>query len=111
MKRVLLAAVLAAVALSAAFATNAAGHQLSIKAAATKSFYYAHRACNVDPACDRYGVLKCERQQAHVVICAIFTDRDTVAQGRYRCTRMVRVAYRCNCSYKPVITGFTDWKC
>jgi hypothetical protein len=111
MKRVLLAAALAAIAVSALFATNAAAHFLSIKAAATKSFYYSHRACASDPACDRYGVLNCERQQAHVVICEIFTDRNTVAQGRYRCTRDVRVAYRSNYSYKPTITGFGDWNC
>jgi hypothetical protein len=111
MKRVLLAAALAAVAVSAVAVENASGHELSIKAAATKSFYYSHRACNVDPACDRYGVLKCERQQAHVVICEIFTDRNTAAQGRYRCTRDVRVAYRCSCSTKPTITGFSEWRC
>lgn len=111
MKRVLLCAALAAVAVSAVFATNAAAHFLSIKSAATKSFYYSHRACRTDPACDRYGVLTCDRQQPRVVICTIFTDRNTVAQGRYRCTRDVRVAYRSAYSYKPTITGFSDWNC
>ena len=104
-------AALAAVAVSATFAASAAGHLLPIHAAATKSFYYAKRACNVDRLCDRYGVLACKRQQAHVVICNIFNDRDTPAQGRYRCTKLVRVAYRYPTSVKPVLTGFGDWKC
>jgi opacity protein-like surface antigen len=110
-KRLLLSIALAAVAVGSVFAASAAAHLLSINAASTKSFYYAKRACNVDPACDRYGVLNCRRQQAHVVICRVFNDRDTAAQGRYRCFRLVRVAYRYPGSHKPTITGFSRWNC
>ena len=111
MKRVLLTMALALVAFTAFMGANAVAHLLTIRAASTKAFYYAHRACNVDPACDRYGVTNCFRQQAHVVICRIFNDRDTAAQGRYRCTRLVRVAYRTSYSTKPTLTGFGRWQC
>ena len=111
MKRILLAATLAAVSLSAVLAATAPAHQLTIRAASTKAFYYANRACNVDRYCDRYGLLNCYRQAAHVVICRIVNDRDTPAQGRYRCTRLVRVAYRSPSSRKPTLTGFGRWQC
>ena len=111
MKRVLLFMALAGIAICGALAANASAHVLTIKAASTKSFYYANRACNSDPACDRYGVLNCSRQQVHVVICNIFNDRNTAAQGRYRCTRLVRVAYRTAYSTKPTLTGFGKWQC
>ena len=111
MKRTLLIAATAAIAVSAIWATSAFAHLLTIRAAQTKSFYYAHRACNVDRYCDRYGVRTCRRQQAHVVICDIFNDRDTPAQGRYRCFRLVRVSYRTPYSTKPTLTGFGNWRC
>jgi hypothetical protein len=110
-KRVLLIAALVAVSISALLATTAVAHLLTINAARTKAFYYAHRACNVDRYCDRYGVKTCRRQQAHVVICDIFNDRDTPAQGRYRCLRLVRIAYTSPYSHKPTITGFGNWRC
>jgi hypothetical protein len=110
-KRVLLTVALAAVSISAIWAATAAAHVLSINAARTKAFYYAHRACNVDRYCDRYGVKSARRQQAHVVIVDIFNDRDTPSQGRYRCFRLVRVSYTSNYTNKPSITGFGNWRC
>jgi uncharacterized ParB-like nuclease family protein len=111
LKRILIAVALAAVSVSAVAATNAFGHQLSIRAASTKSFYYAQAACRRDPACDRFGVETCFRQQVHVVICRVFNDRNTVAQGRYRCRRLVRIAYTTPSDRKPGITGFGRWQC
>ena len=45
------------------------------------------------------------------MICDIFNDRDTPAQGRYRCLRLVRIAYTSPYSHKPTITGFGNWRC
>ena len=111
MKRIALVAVLAALAAGLVAAPSASAHKLTIKAAATKAFYYAQRACNVDQYCDRFGLVRARRQSLHVVIVTIFNDRTTPAQGRYRCTRLVRVAYRSGFSNKPTITGFSKWNC
>lgn len=111
MRRILLAVALAAASGSALGAASALAHVLSVERASAKARSYAHRACDADRRCDRYGVKSCRRRKAHVVICDVFNDRDTSAQGRYRCSRLVRVAYTSADSRRPAITGFGDWRC
>ena len=111
MKRFAILAVMGALLVGLIAAPSAPAHKLTIRAAAVKAAYYANRACNVDRYCDRFGLVGSRRQSLHVVIINIFNDRNTPAQGRYRCTRLVRVAYRTPSSRKPVLTGFGKWNC
>ena len=96
---------------AAVCAAPALGHVLSIEAAHGKARAYAQRACEGDRYCVRDGVSSCRRKHAHVVTCDVFNDRDTPAQGRYRCLRLVRIAYTTSYSTKPAITGFGNWRC
>jgi hypothetical protein len=107
----LVGAVLAVLALTWAMATPAAGAvKLPIATAADKAFVFAKRTCAHDRNCVRYGVTNCRRQSLHVVLCRIFDERSTEAQGKYQCTRLVRVVLD-PVTYRIVITGQGDWQC
>src|SRR6478735_1485653 len=69
-----------------------AGPKLSIGAAAERSERFAERICDRDRHCVRHGVLNCRRQSRRVALCRIFDERKTRAQGRYECSRLIRVA-------------------
>lgn len=83
--------------------------KLPVRVAAEKSFVFAKHTCAHDKNCVRYGVLNCRRQSLHVVLCRIFDERKTEAQGRYECNRLIRVAL--DPSYRVVVTGLGNWEC
>lgn len=100
-----LCAVLAVLALPATAAVK-----LPVEVAAEKSFVFAKRTCAHDRNCVRYGVLNCRRQSLHVVFCRIFDERSTVAQGKYECSRLIRVALD-PYTYRIQVTGLGSWHC
>lgn len=107
----LVTTVLALLALTWALAIPAAAAvKLPISTAADKAFIFAKKTCAHDKNCVRYGVTNCRRQSLHVVLCRIFDERSTEAQGRYDCTRLVRVALD-PVSYRIVVTGQAPWQC
>jgi hypothetical protein len=103
-----------ALALAAALAvppgSALAGPKLSIDAAADRSERFAERICDRDRNCVRHGVLNCRRQSRRVALCRIFDERHTRAQGRYRCSRLIRVALDPASGRIPV-TGLGRWQC
>lgn len=107
----LVSVALAVLALTWALAIPAvAAVKLPVQTAANKAFIFAKHTCAHDQNCVRYGVTNCNRQSLHVVLCRIFDERSTEAQGRYHCTRLVRVALD-PVTYRIVITGQGDWQC
>lgn len=84
--------------------------KLPIQTAANKAFIFAKHTCAHDQNCVRYGVTNCNRQSLHVVLCRIFDERSTEAQGNYHCTRLVRIALD-PVTYRIVVTGQADWQC
>jgi hypothetical protein len=98
-------AVLAAIALPAAAAVK-----LPVEVAAEKSFVFAKHTCAHDGNCVRYGVKNCNRQSLHVVLCRIFDERSTPAQGKYECNRLIRVALDPG-TYRIQVTGLGPWHC
>lgn len=98
-------AVLAVLAMPAAAAVK-----LPVRLAAEKAFIFAKHTCAHDRNCVRYGVENCRRQSLHVVLCRIMDQRDTAAQGRYKCTRLVRVALNPR-DYRVQVTGRSRWQC
>lgn len=100
-----LCAVLAVLAVPASAAVK-----LPIQTAASKSFIFAKHLCAHDRNCEKFGVTNCRRQSLHVVLCRIFDIRDTEAQGRYSCTRLVRVVLD-PATYRIVVTGLGNWQC
>lgn len=103
------AIVLAAV-LAAALPAEAATKRLSIEAAKERAAKYARNTCERDSRCIGSGVRNCRRHRPRVVICRIFDRRETDAQGRYTCTRLVRLALDPRTRRIPV-TGVSDWSC
>lgn len=107
----LVSVLLAVLALTWALAIPAvAAVKLPVQTAADKSFIFAKHTCAHDKNCVRYGVTNCHRQSLHVVICRIFDERSTEAQGRYQCTRLIRVALD-PVTYRILVTGQGDWQC
>jgi hypothetical protein len=88
----------------------AAGLRLSIDTGAERSARFADRTCSRDPNCVRHGVLNCRRQSRRVVLCRIFGERRTRTQGRYVCSRLIRVALDPATGRVPV-TGLGRWHC
>lgn len=87
-----------------------AGPKLTIDAAAERSERFAERTCDRDRNCVRHGVLNCRRQSRRVALCRIFDERHTRAQGRYECSRLIRVALDPGSGRVPV-TGLGRWQC
>ncbi len=107
----LVSVVLAVLALTWVLAIPAfAAVKLPIRTAASKAFIFAKHTCAHDHNCVRYGVTNCKRQSLHVVLCRIYDERSTEAQGDYHCTRLVRVALD-PVTYRIVITGQANWQC
>jgi hypothetical protein len=88
----------------------AASPKLPIDAAAERSAGFAERTCDHDRSCVRHGVLNCRRQSRRVVLCRVFDERDTSAQGRYECSRLIRLALDPATGRVPV-TGLGRWQC
>jgi hypothetical protein len=107
----LVSVVLSVLALTWVLAVPAiAAVKLPVQTAANKSFIFAKHTCAHDGNCVRYGVTNCHRQSLHVVICRIFDERSTEAQGRYHCTRLIRVALD-PVTFRIVVTGQGNWEC
>jgi hypothetical protein len=97
--------------ISAALAAPAvAAVKLPVNTAANKAFLFAKHTCRHDKNCVRYGVRNCNRQSLHVVLCRIFDERNTAVQGRYECSRLVRVVVD-PYTYRIVVTGQSSWAC
>ena len=97
-------------ALAVAPASAVAGQKLATDAAAERSARFAERTCDRDRNCVRHGVLNCRRQSRRVVLCRIFDERETRTQGRYECSRLIRVALDPASGRVPV-TGLGSWHC
>jgi hypothetical protein len=108
-RRQILAAALCAL-LTLPAAALAAGPKLSVERAAARSESFAAQICEHDPNCARHGVLNCRRQSRRVVICRVFDERKTRAQGRYTCSRLIRLALDPATGRVPV-TGLGPWHC
>jgi hypothetical protein len=87
----------------------AAAVRLSIGDAAAKADGFAKRTCARDEFCIRHGVGNCRRQSPHIVLCRIFDERHTRVQGRYRCTRLIRVSLDPGAGVR--VTGVGRWHC
>ncbi len=105
-----LAAVLVAGVAIALPALAIASPTLTAERAAAKSAEFAERLCERDPHCVRNGVLNCNRQSPRIVLCRIFDQRSTEAQGTYRCERKIRIALDPATGRAPV-TGIGPWRC
>jgi hypothetical protein len=78
--------------------------------AGTKAFIFAKHTCAHDVHCVKYGVTNCNRQSLHVVLCRMYVERSTAAQGRYDCQKLVRVALD-PITYRILVTGDSNWSC
>jgi hypothetical protein len=99
---------LAALALPAGSAL--AGLKLPIGTAVERSADFAQRTCHQDRNCVRHGVRNCRRQSRRVVLCRIFDERKTPVQGRYECSRLIRLSLDPQTGRVPV-TGLGRWQC
>jgi hypothetical protein len=89
---------------------SAVARRLSVPVAKHRAVAFAKRTCKHDGSCVRSGVVKCRRQRARVVLCRIFLRRNTDVQGRYRCTRLVRLSLIPGTRHARV-TGIGSWRC
>jgi hypothetical protein len=87
-----------------------AAGELSISAAAAKSAVFAEHTCAHDRLCVGHGVSNCYRQHPRVVFCRIVIRRHTEAQGKYRCSRLIRLGFNPKTHRVPV-TGLGRWHC
>ena len=108
--RVAAAAVSVCAVLSILAMPAVAAVQLPVQLAAEKAFIFAKHTCAHDHNCVRYGVENCRRQSLHVVLCRIMDERSTPVQGRYKCTRLARVALD-PYDYRIKVTGISPWQC
>jgi hypothetical protein len=92
-----------------AMPAGAAG-DLSISAAAEKSAVFAEHTCAHDDQCVGHSVSNCYRQRPRVVFCRIVIRRHTDAQGKYRCSRLIRLGFNPKTHRIPV-TGLGRWHC
>ena len=82
---------------------------LRIPVAERKAVEFAKRTCHRDVNCVRSGVRNCRRDKPRVVFCRIFIRRDTAHQGRYECTRLIRLAPASARTAR--VTGVGSWSC
>jgi len=106
----LLVAGLLAAALAFGAQPAAAGQKLRIPTAAEKAAAFAERTCAHDASCVRHGVSGCRRQRRRVALCRIFIRRNTRVQGKYRCSRLVRLSLIPGTRHARV-SGLGSWRC
>ncbi|HEX6228051.1 MAG TPA: hypothetical protein VFZ41_01155 [Solirubrobacterales bacterium] len=87
----------------------AAPVRLPIPLAAQKAAVFAKRTCAHDESCVRSGVSNCRRKSRRVVLCRIFLRRRTVVQGKYQCSRLIRLAPLS--TRRAKVTGIGRWNC
>jgi hypothetical protein len=100
----------ACAALALAAAPAGAAVRLTIPTAERRAAEFAARTCANDKHCSRSGVSSCRRQSPHIVFCRIHLGRKTGAQGRYECSRLIRLAIEPKTHRVPV-TGVGRWQC
>jgi hypothetical protein len=109
-KRLLCAFLASLLLLATAAMPAAAAVKLPVKLASDKAFVFAKHTCAHDIHCVKYGITNCNRQSLHVVLCRMYVERSTPAQGRYACQKLVRVILD-PITYKIVVTGTSSWNC
>ncbi len=87
-----------------------AAAKLPIPVASERAAAFAASTCERDESCAKHGVANCRRQRARVVLCRVFLVRDTEVQGRYRCSRLVRLGPVRGGRHAKV-TGLGRWHC
>ena len=95
---------------AAAWAGSAGEVRLSIPRATERAGVFAESTCKRDQSCVGSGVLNCDRKGALVVHCRIFDERQTDAQGSYRCNREIRMVMDRKTRRAPV-NGLGRWHC
>ncbi len=95
-----------------AFAGPAAAGEakLTIPRATARAGNFAESTCKQDESCVRSGVLSCDRKGDLVVHCRIFDERQTDAQGKYRCNREIRIVMDRQ-TLKAPVNGLGRWRC
>jgi hypothetical protein len=88
----------------------AASDRLPISVARERAAAFAENTCAHDKSCAGSGVKSCRRQSRRVVLCRIFDHRKTDEQGRFVCTRLVRLSKDPKTHRVPV-TGVSNWDC
>jgi hypothetical protein len=103
--------VVLAVAIALALTPGTAGSapRLALPVAAEKARDYVKRTCSRDIHCVRSGVLNCHRKRPRVAFCRVFIRRDTRFQGRYQCSRLIRLAP--SSARTARVTGLGAWSC
>ena len=109
-KRLLCAFLASLLLLATAAMPAAAAVKLPVKLAGDKALVFAKHTCAHDIHCEKYGITNCARSSLHVVFCRMFVERDTAAQGRYACKKLVRVALD-PITYRVLVTGNSNWSC
>jgi hypothetical protein len=84
--------------------------RLTIPVAEGKALVFAEHTCANDEHCGKAGVSDCNRQSPHIVLCRIFLRRKTPVQGKYECTRLIRLAIEPK-SHRVPVTGVGRWHC
>jgi hypothetical protein len=84
--------------------------KLTIPRATERAGVFAESTCKQDASCVRSGVLNCDRKGDLVVHCRIFDERQTDAQGKYRCNREIRMVMDPETRRAPV-NGLGRWHC
>jgi hypothetical protein len=96
--------------LASLFPLAAGADELSVSRAKERAAKYAESTCAHDKSCARASVKSCRRQSRHVVLCRVFDHRKTEAQGRFVCTRLIRLSLDPRTHRVPV-TGVSSWDC
>ena len=91
-------------------AESMGGARLPLPAASEKAAEFAERTCSHDEGCTGHGVSSCRRDRARLAFCRIYIRRSTPVQGKYRCTRLVRLALIPHTRHAKV-TGLGHWRC
>ncbi len=109
-KRLLCAFLASLLLLATAAMPAVAAVKLPVKLAGDKAFIFAKNTCAHDVNCVKYGITNCNRQSLHVILCRMYVERSTAAQGDYDCQKLVRVVLD-PITYKIVVTGTSNWAC
>jgi hypothetical protein len=109
LKRILSVALTVCAAL-AILASPSGATKLRVPVAEQRAAEFSRHTCAHDESCVREGVLNCRRQSQHIVLCRIFIRRHTDVQGKYKCSRLVRLAL-VPATHRVKVTGISHWHC
>lgn len=99
----------AAVFASAALPAEA-GVKLTVPVARDRADAFAENTCAHDKSCAGSGVRNCRRQSDRVVLCRIYDHRKTEEQGKFVCTRLIRLSLKLP-GHRVPVTGVSNWSC